>query len=539
MMRFIEWRWAISLVVILPVIVVWFVIRGRQRRALRLSRLGTPDMIARLVPEVVRRSKWHIARLGAAGLLFGIAFAGPRWGITRTVVAEKGVDIVLALDASQSMLATDEKPSRLASMKQTVDELRTLSPYDRFALVAFAGRSYILSPLTNDDAALNLFLDNLDPTVVGQGGSSLSSAIRQATNLLALGKSESGKAIVLMSDGEGFESDADVVNEAKRAANDYGIRVITVGFGTTNGSTIPIRENGVVHEKRDENGNIVVTKYSPNMLRAAAAAGGGTFIAAGDPDRARHVRSALIGLRAGLGATGTGADLAPRFQLFLLPGVLLLIADALLTVRRIRRRRTAVVATTSLAASFLFLTSCAGDTDRELLHLYDQGTVLIQHDSLPQATPLLAKATAAKGSELRYRARFNLGYDQLVRGLKLAKAKKDSSDAVLDSTLAVYRAALTERAADLDSKWNYELALRAKRGGGGGGGGAGGGGSNPQPKPSPSPSAEQTPQPHPVAGMGVQKAEQLLNGIADQEQDVQGKKQRKNVPQEPPKGKDW
>jgi Ca-activated chloride channel homolog len=336
-LQFVEWPWALALALLLPVVVALLIARGRKRRAARLSRLGTTDMIARLAPNVIRTSRGQIGRAIAYSALFGIAFAGPRWGVTSNVVAQKGVDIVLALDASQSMLATDERPSRLAAMKEAVYRLRELSPSDRFALVVFAGRSYILTPMTVDDAALNLFLDNLDPTTVGQGGSSLSSAIRQSTNLLAIGQSESGKAIVLMSDGEGFEDDQAVVNEAKRAAG-MGIRLITVGFGTTAGSQIPIRENGVVTVKKDESGATVVTRYSPTMLQEAARAGGGSFIPAGDPDRASHIRQALTGLRAGAGAGGRGGDLAPRFQWFLLPAILLLILDTIRSSMRARKR---------------------------------------------------------------------------------------------------------------------------------------------------------------------------------------------------------
>ena len=191
-------------------------------------------MIARLAPQTVRASRWRPARLGLAVLFAAIAFAGPRWGVERTVVREAGIDVVLALDASTSMLARDESPDRLTKMKEVVNRLRELSPNDRFAIVAFAGSSYVLSPMTIDDAALNLFLDNLDPTVVGQAGSSLSSAITMSMRLLESSKSEAEKAIVLMSDGEAFEDQQAVVDAAKDAA-DAGVTVITVGFGTPAG----------------------------------------------------------------------------------------------------------------------------------------------------------------------------------------------------------------------------------------------------------------------------------------------------------------
>jgi Ca-activated chloride channel family protein len=111
-----------------------------------------------------------------------VALAGPRWGLERNVVRSSGIDVVLAIDASLSMLAPDDRPSRLERAKQEVRRLRALAPGDRAALVAFAGRSYILTPLTTDGGALNLFLDNLDPSVVGQAGSSIARALRQGTS---------------------------------------------------------------------------------------------------------------------------------------------------------------------------------------------------------------------------------------------------------------------------------------------------------------------------------------------------------------------
>jgi Ca-activated chloride channel family protein len=266
LLQYIQWPWALALAIVLPVVTAWLVAWGIRARRTRLARLGTPSMIARLAPSITQQRIWSAAsRAGLATLLLGVAFAGPRWGVEQNVVKQSGVDVVLALDASLSMLATDEKPSRLQAMKQEIDRLRDLSPGDRFALLAFAGRSYILTPLTVDNSALDLFLQNLDPSIVGQGGSSLASALRQATNLLSLNKSQGDKAIILMSDGEGFDNPDEVLTEARRAGA-MGFTVITVGFGTTQGSTIPIVENRVVTQKRDENGNIVVTHYDPALL---------------------------------------------------------------------------------------------------------------------------------------------------------------------------------------------------------------------------------------------------------------------------------
>src|SRR5204862_832214 len=260
-----------------------------------------------------------------------------RWGTEQTVIRARGIDMVFALDASLSMMATDDKPNRLTRMKQEVRRLRAMSAGDRVGVIAFAGRSYVVSPLTIDAGALDLFLDNLDPSVVGQAGSSLAKAIRQGTVLLLLTRTGADRALVLMSDGEAFESVEDVVAEARRAGQ-QGISVVTVGFGTQAGATIPVREGSTQTVKRDENGQVVITHYQPEFLRAAAQAANGTFLDAAQSDKATRVRAALASLRRQQRVTAAGETKSPRYQWFLLPAVLLLALDTLLSERRGRRK---------------------------------------------------------------------------------------------------------------------------------------------------------------------------------------------------------
>jgi Ca-activated chloride channel family protein len=537
LLQFIQWPWALPLAIVLPLVTAWLVRWGLRARAQRLQRLGTPSMIARLAPSIKTDHPWtRIARTALATLLLAIALTGPRWGVEQTVVKQQGVDVVLALDASTSMLATDERPNRLLAMKQEINRLRDLSPGDRFALLAFAGRSYILTPLTVDNSALDLFLQNLDPTIVGQGGSSLASALRQATNLLALNKSQGDKAIVLMSDGEGFDNADEVIAEARRA-REMGLRVITVGFGTQAGSTIPIVENRVVTQKRDENGNVVVTHYQPDLLKAIADEAKGDFIDAGAPDRAGRIRAALNNLHANPRSVVSGENLGVQYQWFVLGALVLLAFDAFAQTRRRRRRAVAAAATT--ATMLLLTVSCrrAPERDKPAVALYNMGTTLLMRDSLAQAIPPLTQASDSKDGEVRHHARFNLGLDYLVQG----RRSKDSADAPLDSALYRYKQILELAVADSDARWNYELALRQRKGGGGGrggGGGGGGGGQSQNPSPSPAQSQNQAPAPRPVPGMTPQQAEAVLNAAEDKETDVQGKRQKKNVPT-PPRGKDW
>jgi Ca-activated chloride channel family protein len=564
--------WLLALALLLPAAAVILLVGAQRGRRRRLRRLGSEDMVRRLVPPAALGGVgWRAARLAAAAACAAVAFAGPRWGSERTIVRGSGIDMVLALDASLSMLATDERPSRLEKMKQEVRRLRSMSAGDRVGLIAFAGRSYILTPLTVDDGALDLFLDNLDPSVVGQAGSSLARAIRQSIDLLLTTETASDRAVVIMSDGEAFEPREEVEQEAARAV-EQGIALVTVGFGTVRGSTIPVRSGDSVTVKRDDSGNVVITQYSPDMLRAAAQAAHGTFIDAAETDKATKVRRALASLRAQQRATVTGEDRTPRFQLFLIPALLLLAADTVLAERRGRRRRPSPAAATPPAAAAALvlallvprpaLADDAGDAaaaykagryaqaaalyrrvvehgDRSPVALYNLATALLAADSLAPAAELLERVAAVSmkpdDAELRYRALFNLGLAHLKRGLA---AEGEAANEPLDAALASYKKVLLMRSRDGDAKWNYELALRKRKSGGGGGGG-GGAGQQPQAnQPTPTP-APQAPIPRPSGGLGQRQAEQLLNSAAREERDTQARRLKQNQPEPPPGAKDW
>ena len=562
--------WVLAVAVVLAAALAFLVVHAQRVRRRRLARLGAPSVVARLLPANAASagSGWRAMRLALAGALAGVALAGPRWGSEKTQVRVSGYDLVLAIDASLSMLATDERPNRLERVKQEVRRLRALGTTGRVGLIAFAGRSYILTPMTVDDGALDLFLDNLDPSIVGQAGSSLARAIRQGTDLLSATTGDAGKALVLMSDGEAFEPVDDVVQAATRA-REAGVVLVTVGFGTPQGSSLPITDdNGKPALKTDESGAVVVSRYSPDMLRAAAEAGGGSFIPAEQTDKAARIRSALTSLRASNVALAAGAQRTPRFQLFLAPALLLLLLDTWLVDRRRRRKRTGPAAATpaAVAAGIVLFAALAlaprparADEAADAAQAYKAGkfaeaaalyrrivqggnssptmvynlaTALLAADSLDRAALLLDKVVTSKDPELRYRALFNLGLAHLRRGLA---APKDSAGEALDSALANYKRVLLLRSGDADAKWNYELALREKKKGGGGGGG-GGGGNDASPKPDPN---AQQPQPQPASSVGQQRAEQILNSAARDERDVQARKQREGRPNTPPGGKDW
>jgi Ca-activated chloride channel family protein len=444
------------------------------------------------------------------------------------------------------MLANDEVPSRLERMKQEVRRLLASAVSgDRFALLAFAGRSYILTPLTADRGALQLFLENLDPSVVGQQGTAISRSIEQAIQLLDASPREGDRAIVVMSDGETFD-DSSAALEAARRAGQLSIALVTVGFGTVAGSTIPLRtDSGVVH-KVDEQGKPVVTRYHPDQLRSIAHAAGGTFVDATLPDKALAVRRVLAELVRSRRTSTVTAQLPPRFQWFVAPVLVLLLVGEL---SRSGARRTALGAllagtwagctlpgsTVSAASSYrrgdyvaalaAFRSAVVGG-DHSAPALYNLGTALLAVDSLLAAEAALGSIPLDAEEEIRYRAWYNVGLVQLRRGLlERRRGDEGRADEALNAALASYKRVLLLRPYDRDAKWNYELALRTKRqlhGGGGGSAGGSGGGN---------------------AGSGndlaSMRAIELLNNAAREERQVQARHQREARAAAPPRTRDW
>ena len=558
MIQIFDWPWMTGVSLVAAIAMAWLVRSSFKRRINRVARLGARQLVMRLVPEsALRLPRGRSLRLGVAALLAAIALAGPRWGEEATVLRGEGIDIVLALDASLSMLATDERPTRLERLKQEVRRLRAASGGDRFALLAFAGRSYILSPLTVDDGALDLFLDNLDPSIVGQAGSAISRAINQGTDLLQASRSAGDRALVVMSDGEAFEDQQEILRAAERAGK-AGIAVVTVGFGTAEGSTIPIRDGERVDVKRDENNEIVVTKYQPGVLRAAADAAQGTFIDAAATDKATRIRRALQALRTTARNVESGRSGTPRFQLFLLPALLLVIYDTIGTLRRGRAPATAARKAPLAAAGLVMLANgCAlpgatatraatqfasgqyaraaasyreaiSDGDQRIEMLYNLGTAFVAADSLDRALEPLERAMLSENEELRYRALFNLGLAQL----KMGRAGADGADSTrraLATAVELYKRVLLMRPGDGDAQWNYELALTELDQQ------SSGGQSQQQSEPDPQTDPREPPPP----SLGRDQAEQLLSSAARDEQAVQGRKQRESRPTTPRRGKDW
>ncbi len=277
-----HWLWAPALLPLAAGLFVWSHRRGREL----VQRIVAPRLSEQLagavsLPRRVARAALVLVALGCAF----IALAQPRYGFIERETKQEGRDVIVAIDTSKSMLATDIAPSRLVRAKMFTQDLIRLLRGDRMGLIAFAGSSFLQAPLTLDYNAVGNALEELDASIIPRGGTNIAGAISAARE--AFGKAEGQvRALVILTDGE--ELDADGITAAKKAESD-GIRIFTVGIGSSEGSLIPVNlSDGRQDFVRDSLGNPVTSKLDESRLKEIASATGGFYTPIG-PDAARTI----------------------------------------------------------------------------------------------------------------------------------------------------------------------------------------------------------------------------------------------------------
>ena len=248
---------------------------GRDRR--RLADPALFEALSRSVSKGRRRLKLACFFIGVMFLVF--AASEPRFGTKTELVKHTGVDIIIALDTSYSMLAEDVKPSRLAQAKYEIGRLINSLEGDRVALLVFSGKSYVQCPLTGDYGAAKTLLDFVDAGIVPVPGTNIGEAVSSSLDLLKRGSEVGGESqiIVLFTDGENLEGKPE---EAAKLANDQGVHILTVGIGSSAGELIPMRgENGQLEGyKTDKKGEIVKSALNEEVLRKIALVSGGAYL---------------------------------------------------------------------------------------------------------------------------------------------------------------------------------------------------------------------------------------------------------------------
>lgn len=282
-----------------------------------LAKLGDTWLMDSLMPDASRSAHhWKFALLFLGVTLLIIAVSGPRVGSKLEEVEQKGREIIIALDVSNSMLAEDIKPSRLERSKQMINRMVDRMSNDKIGLIVFAGDAYTQIPITDDYPSVKMFLSGAGPDMVSKQGTAIGSAIKLAvrsfsTNGEAIlpGAVIPNQAIVVITDGENHEDDA--VSEAAKAV-EKGIRVYTVGLGDPNGVPLPVRP-GSSSTRRDRDGQVVVSKLNEKLLVEVAMAGNGAYIAG---DRINSLIDELEQVQKTELKSRVFAEFAERFQYF-------------------------------------------------------------------------------------------------------------------------------------------------------------------------------------------------------------------------------
>ena len=260
------------LLLLIPVLAIIYALVARRRRHL-LAKFGNLELLKGLMPDFSRgrlRLKFVLYLLAFACVV--LAAARPQFGSKLREEKSKGVEMMLVVDVSNSMLAEDFEPNRLERTKYAIGKLFEGLQQERVGLVAFAGEPKVQLPITSDYRMAQAFAKRLSPTLVGEQGTAIGKALQLAT-LSFSSQSEQSRVIVLITDGENHEDDA---VEAARVAKEQGIRIYTIGIGTPEGA--PIKINGEF--VKDEDGQMVVSKLGEQMLEQIASITEGAYVRA-------------------------------------------------------------------------------------------------------------------------------------------------------------------------------------------------------------------------------------------------------------------
>ncbi len=331
MIRFAHTEYLYALA-ILPLLIAFFIWIMRLRRR-ALESFASPALLRRLIPVESRfkRTIKFLLLVFAIGFLT-LGIANPQIGTKMEEVKRAGVDIMIALDVSNSMKAEDIKPNRLESAKQEISRMLDKLQNDRIGIIVFGGDSYLQLPLTADYSAGRLILSTIDVDVVPVPGTAIGSAIHLAMKSFVAGE-QKHKVIILITDGENHEDDA--IAAAKEAHED-GTIIHTIGMGSIDGAPIPLYQNNVqAGYKKDEEGNVVVTKLDEQALLQIAEAGGGKFIrATNQQSELDAVLKEIESMEKKEFGAKVFTEYEDRFQYFLAAALLLIVAEFFLSERK-------------------------------------------------------------------------------------------------------------------------------------------------------------------------------------------------------------
>ncbi len=323
MFRFahIEYFYLLALIPVFIALVIWLFVWRKKA----LQRYGQLSLISRLLPDMsnLKLILKFVLMMVTWGLLVFV-LAGPQTGSKLEKVQRKGIDLIIALDVSNSMLSQDIKPNRLARAKQSISRLIDKLEGDRIGVIVFAGKAYTQLPITTDYAAAKMFVSTINPGMLPTQGTAIGDAIDLA--IKTFGESKKNKALILISDGEDHEGN--VLEQAELAAS-KGVTIYTIGMGLPEGGPIPVYNGDVlVGFKKDKDGNAIVSKLDETLLQRIATIGNGMYVRATNSETGlNRIFDDINEIQKSEIESKQFADYENQFQYFLAIALILMIMD--------------------------------------------------------------------------------------------------------------------------------------------------------------------------------------------------------------------
>ncbi|MCQ2335111.1 MAG: VWA domain-containing protein [Paludibacteraceae bacterium] len=321
MFRFahIEYLWLLAIIPVLVGLHIWMT----KRKQRQLREFGDPELLAELMPNASRvRPHVKFAMTITALALLLIAVARPQYGTKEETYKRQGIEVMVALDISNSMLAEDVAPNRLDRAKQMLSKMVDQMVDDKVGLVVFAGEAYTQIPITCDYVSAKMFLQTINTDLIPAQGTAIGTAIQTCMRSFGAEQSEASRAIILITDGENHEDDAVA---AVKSAKEKGISVYVVGIGKPEGSPIPDGRGGF---KKDRSGQVVVSRLNEQMCQEIAQAGSGMYIRADNTNTAsRALQQELDKLGKSEIESTVFTNYNEQYQSFVLISLLLLVIE--------------------------------------------------------------------------------------------------------------------------------------------------------------------------------------------------------------------
>ena len=312
------------ILLIIPILVlVRFIVWQKRKRNLR--KFGDPSLLKEMMPDVSKyRPTIKFCLLLSAITILILMIARPQVGSKISHEKREGIEVLIALDISNSMLAQDVIPSRLEKSKLLIEDLVDHFTNDKVGLVVFAGDAFVQLPITNDYVSAKMFLQNINPSLITTQGTDLARAISLSQSCFTQ-REHIGRAIIVITDGEDHEGGA---LEAAREAYKKGINVFILGVGTSKGAPIPDGNGGYL---KDNSGQTVLSALNEQMCQQVAKAGNGVYIHVDNTsDAQERLNKELSKLQSGISDTVVYSEYNEQFQIFGIILLLLLIVETIL-----------------------------------------------------------------------------------------------------------------------------------------------------------------------------------------------------------------